>query len=117
MPCSGEHTGWRFADDREMAVKESSQRAIIEQQFVQIADLQKAIQKFNHDTVGNAKACADDRLTRPESREGLAPSRRHQLLPSRLPTSCAKSMPRNCKLCSRGRLNLYRSSSASTLKW
>jgi hypothetical protein len=30
-----------------MAVKESSQRAIIDQQFIQIADLQKAIHKLN----------------------------------------------------------------------
>ena len=34
---------------REMAVKESSQRAIIEQQFVQIADLQRANQKLSKD--------------------------------------------------------------------
>ena len=34
---------------REMAVKESSQRAVIEQQFVQIADLQRANQKLSKD--------------------------------------------------------------------
>lgn len=52
--CSGQHIAVVrevSLTGREMAVKESSQRAIIEQQFVQIADLQKANNKLKDEFV------------------------------------------------------------------